>query len=166
MTILKDPNSHSEEGLLEKYMEFRLGEELFAIPLLIVKEVIDIPRFTSVPYTPEYFLGIINLRGQVLSVIDLSKKMRIHSDSEKNESAVIILDLYPLTLGVLVDSINSVLPIANGELSPAPGEESRLDSQFILGIYRREENLTLILDIKNLLTPNDVSLISERSQSS
>jgi purine-binding chemotaxis protein CheW len=151
---------------VQKYMEFSLGDETFAIPLLMVKEVINIPEFTPVPYTPSYFLGIMNLRGQVLSAIDLRKKMSITPNIEHNETAIIILDLDNISLGIMVDSINSVLSIEKDSLSSPPDLDSKVGSEFILGVHRKEDGLSLIVDIKNLLSSKDIKIISSQAKAS
>src|SRR5687767_11797892 len=93
-----------------RYICFRLGDEEFAIPLLSVREVIGVPNVTPVPQTPSYFLGIMNLRGLVISVMDLRLKMNIKG-KDSAESTVIILDLGNYNLGVLVDEVISVIAI-------------------------------------------------------
>ena len=97
----------------ERYIEFSLGEEKFAIALLEVKEVISCPETTPIPRSPSHFVGVMNLRGQVISIVDLRKKLSIQSTSELEE-AVIILELDGANIGVIVDSINKVIldPVA------------------------------------------------------
>ncbi|MEZ4744168.1 MAG: chemotaxis protein CheW [Bdellovibrionota bacterium] len=160
MASVSDSKSQEANVETRRFMEFSLGQENFAIPLLVVKEVIDIPQFTSVPYTPDYFLGIMNLRGQVLSAIDLRKKMKITPNVERNETAIIILDLDPYTLGVMVDSINSVLSLADSMIAPPPDFESRVDSEFITGVFPAEDKLTLIIDIRRLLNSKDLRILA------
>ena len=92
----------------ERYLCFSLGEETFAIPLLSVREVIAVPEITRVPQTPAHFMGIMNLRGQVISILDLRTKMGIKVQ-KTSETPVIICDLSPLCVGVVVDSIQAVL---------------------------------------------------------
>lgn len=100
---------------VNRYLNFSLGEEEFAIPLLSVKEVIAVPETTPIPHTPPHFLGIMNLRGQVISVIDLRKKFSINTKNTE-ETSVIILDLKNHFLGVVVDSVTSVLAIKNSDI--------------------------------------------------
>src|SRR4051812_41249332 len=99
-----------------RFLSFSLGNEEYGVPLLAVKEVIAMPEITPIPYTPSYFLGIMNLRGQVISVMDLRQKLGV-KPSQSSETAVIICDLNSLSIGVVVDSINSVLNPVEAELS-------------------------------------------------
>lgn len=138
----------------DRYLCFSLGSEEFAIPLLCVKEVIAIPDVTPVPFTPSHFLGIMNLRGQVISVLDLRQKFGIKA-SNSNETAVIICDLNPLCIGVVVDSINSVLAPAQADVSDKPEIQSDKSTEYITGVYRKDKRLVLFLDISKTLSVED-----------
>lgn len=138
----------------DRYLCFSLGSEEFAIPLLCVKEVIAVPDVTPVPFTPSHFLGIMNLRGQVISVMDLRQKFGIKAN-QTNETAVIICDLNTLCIGVVVDSINSVLAPAPGDISEKPDIQSDRSTEYILGVYRKEKRLVLFLDISKSLSVED-----------
>src|SRR5689334_6329228 len=86
-----------------RYLAFSLCKEQYAIPLLQVKEVIGLTDTTPVPYMPNYFKGIMNLRGQIISVIDLRLKFRMTNVETGKQTAVVILDLGPLSIGIVVD---------------------------------------------------------------
>lgn len=104
----------------QRLLAFSLCKEEYAMPLLKVKEVIANQEITHVPYTPLHFKGILNLRGQVISVIDLRLKLNMSEANMSDETAIIILDIHPLCLGVIVDSVNSVLTVQDSELCPPP----------------------------------------------
>ena len=142
------------QSLGTRYLSFTLGTEEYAIPLLSVREVIAVPEITPIPYTPSHFLGIMNLRGQVISIIDLRKKLAI-APQAKSETAVIICDLSPLCLGVVVDSINSVLAPDQSDVSEKPAIQSSRATDYITHIYRKEKKLVLFLDIQKTLTAED-----------
>ena len=127
----------------DRYLEFNLAEAKFAIPLLSVKEVVAVPKTTKIPFSPDYFLGVMNLRGQVLSIIDLKTRMEMTEEAESAETAVIIIDLGYTHLGVVVDSINRVIALENEDFSPAPEEvNGSRSSQFITGCYKHEDGRT------------------------
>src|SRR5258708_2612365 len=109
-----------KEDKLGRYLSFSLGKEEYAIPLLKVKEVIAVPDTTPVPFTPAHFLGMMNLRGQVISVVDLRLKLGMKKVDRTEETAVIIIDLDPIFLGIVVDSVNKVLNLTEGEISNPP----------------------------------------------
>jgi purine-binding chemotaxis protein CheW len=142
----------------DRFLGFSLGKEEYAIPLLSVKEVIAPPEITKVPHTPNYFLGIMNLRGQVISVIDLRTKLGVKA-GENGETAIIICDLGAVCLGVMVDSINSVLNPKENEVSGKPEIHSAKNTDYITGVYRKDDKLVLFLDIARSLDMADQAII-------
>ncbi len=138
----------------ERYLTFSLGSESYAIPLLCVKEVIAVPDITPMPFSPPHFRGIINLRGQVISVIDLRIKLGIKTHAN-TESAVIICDLAPLCLGVIVDSINNVLSPQASEISEKPEIQSTINTDYITAVYRKDQQLIVFLDVAKALSVDD-----------
>ena len=145
----------------ERFLEFSLGEENYAIPLLRVKEVIAVPKTTPIPNTPAHFNGIMNLRGQVISVMDLRKKLNIKPQEQSEETAVIILDLSPVFLGCVVDSVNKVLSIAKSQISEPPEIEGHLKIKYIDGVYRAESKMIVLLDIAKALDIADLEILKK-----
>lgn len=143
---------------LSRFIEFSLGKENYAVSLLMVREVISVPDTTPIPKSPSHFLGIMNLRGQVISVVDLRKKLKIEAKQDKEE-AVIIVDIGGMNIGVVVDSINKVLAFSSEEVSEMPAIESQINTHFIFGVYRKENSLTVLLDIAKVLDLKDVEAI-------
>ncbi|OFZ55311.1 MAG: hypothetical protein A2428_04155 [Bdellovibrionales bacterium RIFOXYC1_FULL_54_43] len=144
----------------QRYLNFSLGGEDYAMPLPAVKEVIAFPEITPVPYTPTHFLGIMNLRGQVISVIDLRLKFGIKADSTA-ETAVIICDLAQHSLGMVVSSINSVLALDESDISPKPEIHSSKNTDYILGVAKKDKKLVLLLDIGKALSVEEHAAISK-----
>lgn len=138
-----------------RFLSFSLNSEQYALPLLKVKEVIAVTETTPVPYSPPYFKGIMNLRGQVISVIDLRMKLKMAKIENGAETAIIILDLAPLSLGVIVDSVESVLATTKEEIQPAPDVGTR-ETAYITGVTRKDNRLVLILDIEKTLSVDDL----------
>jgi purine-binding chemotaxis protein CheW len=145
----------------ERYMCFQLGHDEFAIPLLQVREVIAPPKFTPIPYTPSYFVGMMNLRGQVLSIIDIRTKLGIKGNTQNGEESVIILDLGHVQLGIVVDSIQRVLSLAPDDLSPAPQGEKQ--SEYVTHVYRDGNEMTLLVDIVKILNSQDLQILKAPS---
>lgn len=156
----KKPAKARQADTSERYLAFLLGKEQYAIPLLQVKEVIEMTEPTPIPQTPSYFKGVINLRGQVISVLDLRSKLQLSNIENGPKTAIIILDLEPsLCLGVIVDRINSVLAFHSEDVSPAPENLSTKD-QYLTGVARRENKMTLILDIRAALSLQEMSKLA------
>jgi len=144
---------------LSRFIEFSLGREDYAIPLLMVREVISVPDTTPIPKSPGHFLGIMNLRGQVISVVDLRKKLKVEAKQDKEE-AVIIVDIGGMNIGVVVDSINKVLAFSSDEVSEMPEVENQINTHFIFGVYKKENSLTVLLDIAKVLDLKDMEAIT------
>lgn len=144
----------------ERFLCFNLNSEEYGIPLLSVREVIGLPEFTPVPYTPNYFSGLMNLRGQVLSCIDLRTKLGM-KPIKSEEEAVVICDINGTQLGITVDMVNSVLVADKQEISPKPEIESGKSSEYITGVFRKEKRLVLLLDITKLFGKDDVQLANK-----
>lgn len=154
----------SEGSELERYLEFSLGHEGFAIPLLQVRELISIPETTPIPYSPAHFLGIMNLRGQVISVVDLRKKMKLKESEEHAENAVIIIEISGVNMGVVVDSINKVLAFQRSEIAKVPEIGTQVNSEYIDGIFKNGDDLVVLLDLAKVLSLTDLKLAKQQVQ--
>ncbi len=145
---------------IERYLCFSLGSEGYAIPLLTVKEVIALPEVTPVPNTPSHFLGIMNLRGQVISIIDLRAKMGIKA-SPTSETAVVICDLNNLSLGIVVDAINSVLHPKADEVAERPNLSGNKAAEYVTAVYHHGgDKMLLFLDL-NKVFAEDLKLVNK-----
>ncbi len=144
-----------------RYLCFDLGNREFAIPLLSAKEVIGIPEITAVPQSPPYFLGIMNLRGNVISIMDLRVKLSIKPNTSE-ENTVIILDLGDYSLGVVVDRVNSVQTVEKENISDPPLVEATNKVDYIIGVFRKDEKLVLMLDISKALSVEDRSVLKSK----
>jgi purine-binding chemotaxis protein CheW len=141
---------------IDRHLCFNLGAEEFGIPLHSVKEVLAVPEITSVPFAPSHFVGIMNLRGQVLSLIDMRSKFGIKGQLN-NETAVIICNLENTSVGIVVDSINSVITPQSEDLSPKPQISGSTNDSYINAIYKNQGRLVLLLDINKTLGLSSMS---------
>jgi purine-binding chemotaxis protein CheW len=144
-----------------RYLCFNLGKEEFAIPLLSIKEVIGLPETTPIPQAPTHFLGIMNLRGQVISVMDLRQKLGIKT-TNTDETSVIILDLGSYNLGVVVDCVNSVQMLTAQDITEKPVVENSKTYEHITGVFRKNERLILLLDILKALSVEDKTAATKK----
>lgn len=138
----------------DKVLCFNLGNEEFAVPLLNIKEVIAQPDVTPLPQSPNYFLGIINLRGQIISIIDLRVKFNI-KPMPNSESAVMILDFNGQFLGVVVDKVNSVQSVKENDIAEKPSVDNSKTHDYIEGVFKRDDKLIFLLDISKSLSLDD-----------
>ena len=135
---------------VQRFLEFFLGNESYAVELLKVKEVLTPPEMTPIPKAPSYVCGLMNLRGLVLTVIDLRKKLGITSDKNSDQNAVIIFDIGDRRVGVVVDSIQKVLNVGQDQIRPVPGEASD-SSNHLIGVIHQGDKLTMLMDPEALL---------------
>ncbi len=147
-----------------RYLCFSLGKEKFAMPLLQVKEVIANTETTNIPQAPPYFKGIMNLRGQVLSIIDLRSKLKVGKPDVNGETTIVILDVSGLFLGVIVDSVDSVTTFEESSISEPPTHDTAVKADYIVGVARHEKNLTLLIDLKKVLNTDDMKTMKSQQQ--
>lgn len=143
-----------KENEILDYLVFKLVEKDYGIPLLQVKEVIEMQAATFVPGYPAYFKGIFNLRGEIISVIDLSLKLEIKKD-KKTAKAIVVLDSSPL-IGFMVDSVESVVSLLVGEINAVPENETTIHSDLFKGVASKNEKFILLLDTEKVLGYNKV----------
>lgn len=153
-------NNFEDSNQVDRFLEFSLGIEDYAIPLLMVKEVISIPETTPIPKAPKHFIGLMNLRGQVISIVDLRNKLTIKPKEETSDSAVIIVDFQGINIGVIVDSINRVLAFSTNEIQEMPELNSQVKSDYIRGVYKKEDGLTVLLDLAKCLDVKDYNVLN------
>lgn len=161
MNQVSDQNNKDLESRTERYIQFGLGNENYAVPLLSVKEVIPVPETTSLPNSPAFYIGIMNLRGQIISIVDLRKKLSIAPRKEDLEEAVLIVEIEGVGIGLIVDSINRVLNISMGEVSEVPEVSSQVNAKFIEGVYQSEDHLTILLDLSSILNIKDIKKLNQ-----
>jgi len=161
---LTTPAKHQtkEKEREDRHLIFSLGTEEYSVPLLRVKEVIEIPDITTMPHTPAYYLGIMNLRGQVISIIDLSMKLKGVRQELGKKNAVIILDFDSFCLGIAVSTVNRVLAFSHGEVRERPMIESTENIDYIEGVVHRDKKMILLLDVHKALNVHDLRLIESQ----
>lgn len=143
-----------------KYLTFVLGNEVYGLEILKVQEIIGIMNVTRVPRTPNYIRGVINLRGKVIPVIDLRLKFDMESMSDTERTCIIVVQLRQegqlMTVGIIVDEVSEVLPLAPEQITPPPSFGAGVDTDFILGMGRVGEKVLTLLDIDRALSSSDI----------
>ena len=117
-------------------------------------------EITSVPKTPQYVKGVINLRGKVIPVIDLRLKFTMEEAPYTDETCVIVVNVESIEMGIIVDHVSEVLDIVSGDIEDAPEFGASVDIDFILGMGKAEGRVTILLDINKVLTGNDLSAVA------
>jgi purine-binding chemotaxis protein CheW len=145
----------------DQYLTFQLGSEEYGLEILKVREIIGIMDITSVPRTPDYVLGVINLRGNVIPVMDLRRKFEMEAAEHTRETCIIVVDVEGAQTGIVVDRVSDVLDIGTESIQDAPAVTSQVDTDFILGIGKTEDRVTILLDISRVLAAGDLDTIKQ-----
>ncbi len=161
----------SGKVLLEKegkYLTFALAHEEYGLEILKVREIIGYMDITAVPQTPHHVKGVINLRGQVIPVIDLRAKFGMETAEITEESCIIVVEIsqgdHTFSTGIVVDHVQEVLDIAGGDIEEAPQFGSSVNTDFILGMGKIGETVKILLDIDKVLGGEDFDSFSRMAQ--
>ncbi len=151
-----------------KYLTFRLDSEEYGLEILKVREIIGLMDITSVPKTPDFVRGIINLRGSVIPVLDLKKKFEMGAIEDTEETCVIVVEVSlggnAVMMGIIVDAVSEVLDIKEDEIEDAPAFGTNVNTRFILGIGKVKDEVKILLDIDEVLTSTDVAMLDDLSK--
>jgi len=154
-----------QEAEGRQYLTFHLGGEVFAVGILAVKEIIEYVAPTVVPLMPATVRGVINLRGAVLPVIDLSVRFGREAAPVGRRTCIIVVEAMLLgerqVMGVLVDAVDAVLEIPLGGIGPAPAFGARIRADFIAGIARLDERFVILVDLDAVLAMEDVLTLTQ-----
>lgn len=166
-TALLDPTEISHK-LAGKYMGFKLGAENFGLEILKVQEIIGLMNITAVPRTPKFVRGVINLRGKVIPVIDLRLKFGLPPKEDTELTCVMVvqvtLNQSLVTMGVIVDQVSEVMEIGAGHVEPPPTFGGSDAEKFLLGIGKFQENVVMLLDVEQILSSQELSLVGDLSE--
>ncbi len=148
-----------------QYLSFYLDDEQYALDITQVREVLDVTKVTKVPKTPDYMLGVINLRGSVVPVIDMCLKFGLPKIDITRDSCIIIVEVKveedKVVLGALADSVKEVFELGSEEIEAVPKMGTRLKTDFIKGMGKYNDDFVIILDIDKIFSTQDLSLVQE-----
>lgn len=142
-------------------VSFKLGNELYGIEITKIREIILVGEITQVPETPHYIKGLINLRSSVIPVIDLRARFSLPEADLGEESRIMVLNVGNRTIGIVVDSVNEVLRVAQDQVSPAPPTVASLGNQYMTGLVRLDQQLLILLDVDQLFGEEETAAIND-----
>ena len=137
---------------VSQWVTFRLGEEIYGIDVLQVQEVLRITEISPVPGAPNHVLGIINLRGNVVTVVDARTRFGLPPKEVDDASRIIVVDAFDKVIGLLVDNVSEVAYVPNSQIETAPNVGSDDGNRFVSGVSNREGELLIMLDLAKLMT--------------
>ncbi len=154
-----------EDSKAGKYLTFKLADEDYGISLLKVREIIGMMPITSVPRTPAFVKGVINLRGKVIPVTDLRLRFDMPENDYNDRTCIIVVEVAgqesTVQMGIVVDAVTEVLPVQDNEIEPAPEFGASVDTRYILGMANMEGAVKILLDIDRVLTQAEIDALVE-----
>ncbi len=152
-------------GTVTSYLSFQLGNEMFAADVGKVLEILELRPITKVPRSPEYMRGVINLRGNVLPVLDTRIKFGMEVKEDTIDTCIVVLNVLmegePLTLGALVDSVEEVLELGEGDIEPPPSIGSKFNPEYLHGMVKRDENFIMVLNIDKVFSVDELVIATQ-----
>ncbi len=150
-----------------QYLTFTLGEEIFALNIATVREVLEMTNITRIPRTPEFMRGVINLRGHAVPVVDMRLKFRMPRKEDTVNTCIIIVEVQmdnePIIMGAVADSVREVFEIRPDEIDPAPKMGTAIDAEYIMGMGRQDEGFIMILDINKIFSIQELTMMKSSS---
>jgi purine-binding chemotaxis protein CheW len=147
-----------------EYMTFKLGDELFAIDVAQVREVLELTRITKLPTAPEYMRGVVNVRGQVTPVVDLRLRFGLPPGADTVRTRIIVMELEldgeATVLGGIADSVHEVIELEPESISPPPRIAMRWRTEFIQGMGKRGDDFIILLDVNQVFSSEELALVA------
>ena len=150
-----------EDTQREKYLTFHLGGETYGIEIRHVREIIGIQKITEVPEMPEFLRGVINLRGQVIPVMDVRTRFKMDRRDYDDRTCVIVVEVQDNTMGLVVDTVSEVADIPDAEVQPPPKVSKAVSSRYIKGMGKTGDSVKILLDADKLLYEDELDKIAE-----
>ena len=151
-----------------QYLTFKMEEETFALDVGKVREILDYTNITKVPRTPDFMKGVINLRGSVVPVVDMRLKFNMPAQERTVDTCIIVVEITiedeQTVLGALVDSVQEVFELEPAQVEPAPRIGTKLNTDFILGMGRRDERFVIILDIDRVFSIAELDIAAAMTE--
>ncbi|WP_269530844.1 chemotaxis protein CheW [Chitinimonas sp. BJYL2] len=154
-------NTKSDGGPTREHLVFTLGSEEYAIDILKVQEIRGFESPTRIANAPPFILGVINLRGAIVPIIDLRLKFKLGEPSYTEFTVVIILNLASRVVGAVVDGVSDVIALTDNIVKPTPEFGSVVDTAYIDGLAPMDERMLILVDIEKLMTSREMELVAD-----
>ena len=147
---------------LKQFVGFMISHEHYGIDIMAVEEIIRMVEITPVPRAPVFVEGIINMRGRVIPIVDLRKKLNIMVSDESDSTRIVVVNINNRRIGLIVDKVEEVIRIEDGAIEDAPGT-AHTDNNYISGVARTSKCMVIILDINRLFSSQEVMALDNFS---
>ncbi len=143
-----------QENQFNRWVTFRLAEEIYGINVMQVQEVLRMTEIAPVPGAPSSVVGIINLRGNVVTVLDTRELFSLMSEEVTEQTRIMIVECNKIIVGLLVDSVAEVVNLQNTDIDSAPNIGNEESSKYIQGVYSKHGEILILIDLNRLLSPD------------
>lgn len=154
----------AEQKQINQYLTFTVNEEIYALNVLNVREVLEFSRLSKVPRMPDFMRGIINLRGSIVPVIDLKLKFGLGMTEKSIDTSIIVCELEMddemIVMGLMTDSVREVINLDSADIEPTPYVGAKIDTAFIQGMGKKDDEFLIILNMDKILTANELTMVS------
>jgi purine-binding chemotaxis protein CheW len=144
----------------DQVVSFKIGRESFGVPIHNVQEIVRVPEIAAVPEMPSFVEGVINLRGKIVSIVDLGKRLKIEAAPRGKSSRVLIVEVDNKIIGLLVDAVNAILQVPPDAVEPAPDIVTPVGADYIVGVGKLQNKLIILLELKNILKPDEIKRLA------
>ena len=163
--VAEDGTNEMETSNAKQFLTFRIGKEYFGIELEQTREILEYTGVTEVPLMPKFLSGVINLRGEMVPVIDLAVRLGRPAIKVQRRTCIIVVEIHAQdqdhVLGLLADGVSEVVEIPNQEIEKAPSFGANIRAEFIQGIAKRDNQFVVLLDATNALSVNELAHLVE-----
>jgi purine-binding chemotaxis protein CheW len=142
---------------------FRIGKETFGVDIFAVREIVRVPEITTVPGAPDFVLGVINLRGGIISVVDLGRQLGFSNTEITSSSRILVIHLDGVSVGFLVDTATSVIKVGSDAIDPPPEMIGGIKADYLEGVAKLEERLAILLNLRKVLTVGQAAAVAATS---
>lgn len=150
----------TENHLNEQYITFTIGEEDYAISIVNVEEIVKVTNLIKVPKSQDYYVGLMDIRGKVVNMIDLSKKIINKKAGESQMNRAIIVKIEGKSLGVIVDKVSHVVRFSPDQIDPPPPSVKGMSSRYIIGVAKKDNKFIILMDIEKVLTSEELAEVT------
>lgn len=147
------------DSVPREFLTFKLGNEDYGIDILKVREIRGHDPVTPIANAPDFIKGVINLRGEIVPIVDLRVKLNLTPSADSALSVVIILNLGARVIGMVVDSVSEVLALGPGQIRPAPELDAAIGTEYLVGLGTVEGRMLILVDIERLMTSHELQLV-------
>lgn len=160
-TIEDDDDEESEDTQRDKFLTFRIGGEEYGIEIRHVTEIVGIQKITEVPDLQEFVKGVINLRGNVIPVIDVRTRFAMESRPYDDRTCVVVVNIREMSVGLVVDTVSEVLTIPQPQVTPPPKFQKNEENRYIQGMGQVGDTVKILLDIERMLGDGGIEKVQD-----